>query len=206
VTPVSGREERANIQWERYPSVQNVKLADEIFLFRPADFQFAPITFIELGGSRTMSGLLYPVLSKQSMNITHRTLVLSCSSFSRPGVEFDGAIEVFYMNQGIPLQAVQTLNGQQVSVTEFERGLPVIQYLDMDLDGRMETIRRFHRPLQLPQGWQFIDYRLLKASSESDWSGDGRHITREVYRQDGSVVYSWDIDGSGEQNYTETRR
>jgi tetratricopeptide (TPR) repeat protein len=206
IIPAIGREDRINIQWERYPFVQKAALANEVFLFRPADFQFAPITFIDLGGSRNFNGLLYPVLSRRSLNITHRTFILSCFSFSRPGVEFDGAIEVFYMERGIPLQAVQTLNGQQVSITEFERGLPVIQYLDMDLDGRMETIRRFHRPMLLPQDWQFFDYRLLKASSESDWFGDGRYITREVYRQDGSVVYSWDMDGSGEQNYTEIER
>jgi hypothetical protein len=48
-----------------------------------------------------------------------------------------------------------------------------------------------------------FNYRLLIASSESDWTGEGRFMTGEVYLQDGSVVYSWDMDGSGIMNYSE---
>ena len=112
------------------------------------------------------------------------------------------------MERGIPLQAEEKpygeiLEGGTYSVTQFENGFPVIQHIDLDLDGRKETIRRFRRPP--PGAWDFLEYRRLIASSESDWSGDGRYITKEVYRQDGSVVYSFDIDGSGELNYSETR-
>jgi len=68
----------------------------------------------------------------------------------------------------------------------------------------METIRRFRRP---PPGYEpenILDYRRLIASSESDWSGDGTYKTKEVYLPDGSVVYSFDMDGGGEMNYSET--
>ena len=220
IIPVAGHGDYAGLQWERYPSLQKVQLQNEVMMFRPADFQFAPVSFTELGGSRTQTGnllhgLLYPEISDHHLSILYRTLVLSCFTITRAGVEFEGATETFYMERGLPLVAVQTLNGQQVSVTEFQRGLPVIQYIDMDLDGRMETIRRF-RDLSYQEiifgssesqnGWQFTDYRRLLASSQSDFSGDGRNITREVYRQDGSVVYSWDLDSSGELNYSETNR
>jgi hypothetical protein len=87
----------------------------------------------------------------------------------------------------------------QISVTEFERGSPVIQYVDMDMDGRMETIRRFRPPS--PDFQENFDIRKLLASSESDWTGDGHHKTGEVYREDGSVVYTWDMDRSGVMNY-----
>ena len=207
---VMGQSSKARIQWERYPFVQNVKLNDEEFLFRPADFQFAPLEFTELGGSRNMSGLLYPVHVPGNLDLTRRALVLHCSVLSCPGAEFENSRETFFMRQGIPLRAEErilsgVLNGETASVTEFDRGYPVIQYIDLDLDGRKETIRRFRRPNPSDE-WDFRDYRGLIASSESDWQGDGRHITREVYLPDGSVVYYFDMDGSGEFNYTENRR
>jgi len=209
VSYVTGINSKAKIYWERYPFVQSINLNEEEFLFQPAGFQFAPVEFAELGGSRNVSALLYPVLALKNIDLTRRALVLSCSRLTRPSVEFDKGRETFFMDKGIPLQSEErisggVLNGKLVSVTEFERGLPVVQHIDLDLDGRMETIRRFHRPLYIGSDWDFREYRALIASSQSDWSGDGRYMTREVYRQDGSVVYSFDIDGGGELNYSET--
>ena len=191
------------IQWERYPSVEMVTLDMEVYEFRPADFQFAPIKFVELGGSQNLSGLAFPVLSDQSAVLTRRSLISFCSSLSRPSAEIDGAVETIYMERGVLLRVVETIDERQVSVTEFERGLPVIQHIDLDLDGRMETVRRFRRPPADYLWEDFLDYRRLVASSESDWSGDGRHKTMEVYLPDGSVVHSWDMDGSGAMNYSE---
>jgi tetratricopeptide (TPR) repeat protein len=191
----------AYVKWERYPSVEQVTLADEVFLFRPADFHFAPVSFILLGGSVNAAGLLYPQPEYQFLTLTRRSLVSFCASISRPSVEFNGAVERIFLENGIPLQAEETLNGRQVSVTEFERGIPVIQRVDLDLDGRMETVRRFRRPES--DFSETFDYRSLIVSSESDW-GDGRFMTGEMYLQDGSVVYSWDVDGSGVFNYSET--
>jgi hypothetical protein len=134
-------------------------------------------------------------------------MISFCDSITRPSVEFDGAIEQIFFDGGFPRQAVEILNEKYISVTEFERGIPVIQYIDLDLDGRMETIRRFHRP-GLDYPWpgldEKFDYHRLIASSESDWTGEGQFSTGEVYLQDGSIIYSWDIDGSGKMNYSET--
>ena len=187
------------LEWERYPSVRVFysSMPDEGFLFRPADFQYAPVTFIELGGSQRYNGLFFPLPSHYE--ITRRTLVSFCYSLNRPSLEFDGATETIYLERGIPLRSVETFAEMQISVAEFERGSPVIQYVDMDMDGRMETIRRFYPPS--PDFSENFDIRKLLASSESDWTGDGRHKTGEVYRQDGSVVYTWDMDGSGIMNY-----
>jgi hypothetical protein len=195
---------RVNLQWERYPFVKQAELDNETFTFGPAVFNYAPAAFIELGGSDKLSGLPYPVLSDQYVTLTYHALLSFCSSYSRPSQEIDGATEIIYMDKGVILQVVETLNGQQVSVTNFEKGLPVTQHIDLDLDGRMETIRRFRRP-PLDYEWaDLLDYRRLIASSESDWSGDGLYKTMEVYLQDGSVVYSFDMDGGGEMNYSET--
>ena len=206
VSDVAGFISWAEIYWERYPFVQSVKLNDEEFLFRPAGFQFAPLEYIELGGSRRINALFFPVLALNNIDLTRRALVLNCSRLIRPSVEFNGW-EDFVMEGGVPVKAEEIpfgeiLNGGTASITRFENGFPVIQHIDLDLDGRKETIRRFRRPSSA--NWDFRDYRSLIASSESDWNGDGRYITREVYRQDGSVVYSFDMDGSGELNASET--
>jgi tetratricopeptide (TPR) repeat protein len=190
-----------------YPSVSSVELVNETFLFRPADFQYAPVAFTTLGGSRNFAGLVFPRVSHQYLELTRRTLASFAANVSRPSAEFAGATEQIFLERGIPWQAVEVLNGRLVSIKEFERGFPVLQYVDMDQDGRMETIRRFHRPgheLSWADAEELLDYRALIASSESDWTGDGRFMTGEVYLPDGSVVYKWDMDGSGIMNHTET--
>ena len=196
---------RVELFWERYPSVIQAKLGNETFLFAPVDFQYAPVALAWLGGSNAYDGVLYPSISNHYFEITYRTLVSFCSSLIRPSLEFDNAFETIQMSRGVIQNVTEELNGTRISVTEFQRGLPSVQYIDLDLDGRMETIRSFRRP---PAGyvWQdLFDYRRLLSSSESDFRGDGRFKTMEVYQLDGSVVYYYDLDGSGEMNYSEIR-
>jgi len=203
----------AAVKWERYPFVEWVGREHPItgnvyeYGFGPAGFSYAPLSFLEIGGSNNLSGLLFPVPAHQYIELTHHALLTSCSIIIRPSLEIEGAVETVYMNRGVILQSIETLNGQQVSVTEFERGWPVIQHIDLDLDGRMETIRRFREPSQADYetGWLWLNSRRFIASSESDWAGDGRHKTKEVYQLDGSVVYYFDMDGSGTWTYLETR-
>jgi len=208
---LTGQDESVRITWERYPSVKEIMFGDplsnsnERFTFAPADLQYAPVEFLEIGGSDNLRGLLFPLPSQQYMPLTLRTIHSFCTTYTRPGLEIEGTFETIRMSRGVILQSIETTaNGRQVSVTEFDRGLPVIQHIDLDLDGRMETIRRFRRP-EPGYVWQDVfDYRRLLASSESDWSGDGRHKTREVYQLDGSVVYYFDMDGSGTWTHSET--
>jgi len=205
VIPVADNDLIALIKWESFPFVQSVSLGNEEFKFGPADFQFSPVTFTELGGSRTRAGLLYPVFSFQNMNLTRRTFILSCNIMVRPSIEFEGAVETFYLDRGIPFRAEETLDGRVISNTVFERGIPVTQRLDLDNDGRMETLRTFRPPSAgFLEDLKFTDYRQLTASSQSDWRGDGRFMTRQLYLEDGSVVFYFDADGSGELNYRES--
>jgi len=202
-----GQASYTEVIWERYPSVEKAVFAQERFTFRPADLQFQPVSFITLGGSLQHSGVNYPVPSYQ-LDLTRRTLISFCESVTRPSVEFDGAFEKIFFERGFPVQAVEIMDGQYVSVTTFEKGIPVMQYIDLDADGRMETIRKFHRPGQnypWPDPGEIYDYHRLIASSESDWTGEGRYKTGEIYMQDGTVIYLWDIDGSGNMNYSEVK-
>jgi hypothetical protein len=140
-------EGNSNVQvfWEQYPLVKQTVLDREIFLPAPGDFRFAPIDFIELCASDSIPGLLFPQLNPFRPGITRRLLAYNAVSVQRPSSEFSGGTEHIYFDRGIPVHAEEILDRRIVSITEFENGWPVIQRLDMDLDGRMETIRRFHR-------------------------------------------------------------
>jgi len=207
---LAGRNYNAFINWERYPFVEQAVLGNpvfepsEIIKFGPAVFRFAPVTFNVLGGSGRYEGLLFPVPDHRYIELTYRTLIAFCTSITRSSPEIDGADEIFYLTGGVIRQAVEILNEKTVSITDFERGFPVRQRIDLDLDGRMETTRLFRRA-PLNYTWDdLLNYRNLIESSESDWHGDGRFKTKEVYQLDGSVVYYFDMNGSGHWTQSET--
>jgi len=179
------------IVWERYPFIQRVVLGSETYLPSPGEFPFAPVEFEELCASDSYTGLLYPRRSLSAREINRRMLASHAVSVQRPSTEFEGGKEQVFLEQGMPVRAEVTLNGTIVSVTEYENGYPVIQRMDLDLDGRMETIHRFERG--------------VLRSSERDWRGDGLFGSAELYRDDDSVVYSWDLDGDGNHEYFEIR-
>jgi hypothetical protein len=192
----------AVVYWESYPAVQRVALENGVYLPAPGGFRFAPLGFIEICASDSTSGLLYPQREPLQQNITRRMLASFAASVQQPSVEFPGGIEHVYLDNGIPVNSEVILNNKIVSFTEFENGRPVTQWLDLDLDGRMETVRRFRRDFfagrsalnwdelqgRLSQG---VDFRQLLESSESDWNGDGKFESGELYLEDGSVVNRW---------------
>jgi hypothetical protein len=192
---------QAVVFWESYPAVQRAVLESGLYLPAPGGFLFAPLGFIEICASDSTPGLVYPRREPLQQNITRRMLASFAASVQQPSVEFAGGIEHIYLNNGIPVNAEVILNNKVVSFTEFENGRPVTQWLDLDLDGRMETVRHFRRNFfagksalnwdelqgRLPQ----LDFRQLLESSESDWNGDGKFESQEMYREDGSVVNKW---------------
>jgi len=192
---------QAVVFWESYPSVQRTVLENGLYLPAPGGFRFAPLGFIELCASETTPGLLYPQREPLQQNITKRMLASSAVSIQQPSMEFAGGIEHVYLENGIPVNAEVILENKTVSFTEFENGRPVTQWLDLDLDGRMETVRRFRRNFFIGNSalnWDELqgrlsgsDFRQLLESSESDWNGDGKFESREEYREDGSVVNKW---------------
>jgi len=194
---------QAVIFWESYPSVQRTMLETGLYMPVPGGFRFAPVRFIEICASDTTPGLLYPRREPLQQGITRRMLVSSAVFVQQPSVEFPGGLEHIFLENGIPINSEVILGNKTVSFTEFENGRPVIQWLDLDLDGRMETLRRFRKDIftgksalnwddlqrRLSQGG--ADFRQLLESSESDWDGDGIFESGELYREDGSVVNKW---------------
>ncbi|MDR1900165.1 MAG: hypothetical protein LBQ55_09165 [Treponema sp.] len=191
------------VYWERYPSIQRAELDGAAYLPRSGEFFYRPLRFTELCGGGGEPGLLFPEDDPPRLSL--RTVVSYSLRVTRPSEEFPGALEIIDLDRGIPLRAVEILGGRTVSTTEFTAGRPRVQRLDLDLDGRMETIRRFRGAVPDGEGnFPFI-YEKIVEFSESDWNGDGIFETGEEHLSDGAVIYSWDMDGDGIREYAEKR-
>jgi hypothetical protein len=168
------------VQWEEYPAVREAELGGERFLPRPQDFFYRPVRFGELPGG----DLLFPGMDPAAAGLTRRTLVSYAYRVERPSGEFLGGIETVELNRMIPVRAWEYLEGRLVSETDFNRGRPLAQRADLDLDGRMETVRRFRRGASLPADdpAALLDYARDVEYAESDWDGDGIFESREPFR------------------------
>jgi tetratricopeptide (TPR) repeat protein len=185
---------RAVVRWEQYPAVGIVFLEGVSYVPRPFEFFYSPIRFIDLLGS----SLRYPEGDLRAIRITRQTLGSFSLYVERPGRNADKARERVTLDRGIPQRAVEFLGDQVVSEIEFKLGRPVVQRVDLDLDGRMETIRRFREdPSPFPGGYVFSDYLRGLESSQSDWDGDGVFETGEAYFPDGTLKSNWNLNRDG---------
>jgi hypothetical protein len=202
---------RIAVQWERYPAVLKAETGDLTFTAVPENFFFAPLRFTPLvpraGGpaSAGEAGVLYPEADSGRTGLSLRTLAAYALTIQRPSREFPGALERIEMERGVPRRAVEILDGKITAVTEFNLGLPRIQRLDLDLDGRMETIRYF-REGPPPDDGEPLAYEKIPELIETDRDRDGLYEMGERFLPDGTVEYSWDTDGDGIRDYVETRK
>ena len=173
---------KALIRWERYPAVLNADLGVKRYIPRPLDYYYTPLRFAPL----VLGGPDYPLLDDSSWIITERSLLSFAIILEQPSLDFPEEIERIELSGGIPIKSTVVIDGKKVSETEFRLGRPFIQYLDLDLDGRMETIRRYDPD---------VPYRVL--STESDWDGDGIYEYAETLQSDGSIKKSWDFNRDG---------
>ena len=158
----------AAIRWERYPAVLETELDGARFIPRPFDFHFSPVLFVELWGS----GTLFPRRDPMTAPLTRRTLVSWSLRVERPSLEFNGGTEVVELNQGIPIRAREYVGGLMVAETEFLRGRPQIQWVDLDFNGRMDTVRRFsrvYRAMELEELWNYDRVFDYTVNSPEEW-------------------------------------
>jgi tetratricopeptide (TPR) repeat protein len=200
----SGVEEppRALVYWEPYPSVGRTEFEGIAYILRPGEFFFRPLVFEEFLSEGTAS-FLYPQRETGGEGISQRALAAFSLTIQRQGLEFPGALEVVELDRGIPRRATEYVEGRPAAVTEFAAGRPLVQRIDLDLDGRLETLRRFRQdspPLgddSFPAG--LAAYARIPESSESDWDGDGEYETGEEYGSGGVLIRGWDRDGAGQK-------
>jgi hypothetical protein len=190
--------DKALVEWESYPAVLRTSLGGMVYVPRPGDFLYTPLRFTEFLSSGTAS-FLYPQREEGQRGISRRSLVSFSQTIERPGLEFEGGRELLEMDRGIPRQSVEYLEGRPAAITDFAAGRPLSQRIDLDLDGRMETLRRFRRDIPGGGGESPGNYPRVLESSESDWDGDGVYETGEDYLPDGTLGRAWDLDRNGER-------
>ncbi|MDR2103131.1 MAG: hypothetical protein LBP42_03395, partial [Treponema sp.] len=195
---------KAFIRWEEYPFVLRVEWEGFSYILRPRDFPFGPLVFTEFIADRE-NPLWYPQRDPQYSRLSKRSLVFFSRVIERPSTEFNGALERIDMDRGTPQGAAEFLAGGIVSTTEFLLGRPRLQRVDLDLDGRLETVRHF-RTNPVGESYTAADYKRDIEFSESDWDGDGIFETGEQYFSDGTLLRSWDTDKDGNREYTEWTR
>jgi hypothetical protein len=162
------------------------------YIPRPGEFLFKPLEFRDFLGS----SLLYPDRSFVRQ-ISRRALVSAALAIEEPGRTIPGSIERTELQEGVKRRGREFLGDTLVSETEYLLGQPLVQRIDMDLDGRLETLLRFRRGNFPPED------TAEPASSESDWDGDGVYEYGELYEGD-RIIRSWDMDGDGAREATET--
>lgn len=182
-TPLGiSREKRVLIRWEQYPAVLDAELEGKRYIPRPFDYFYTPVRFAPL----VFGGPDYPERETFLPVLTERSLLSFASVLEQSSEEFTGGLERIELSNSLPVKSVVYVEGRKVSETEFRQGRPIIQYLDLDMDGRMETIRRYD-PDEA--------YRVL--STESDWDGDGIYEYAETLQDDGTIKKSWDFNRDG---------
>jgi hypothetical protein len=168
--------------WEQYPAVLHAELEDRRYTPRPADYFYTPLRFAPL----VEGGPDYPLRQEPLPVLTERSLLAFSAILEQPNAEFPGGRERIELRGGVPVKSWIYLDGKTAAETEFSEGRPRIQRLDLDMDGRIETVRHFSalRPYSV-------------AVSESDWDGDGIFEYAETFQEDGTIKKSWDLDKDG---------
>ena len=190
--PVTADGRRVFLEWEQYPLALRAELDNVAYIPRPGDFSFSPLRFRDFLGS----SLLYP--EREFIRpVSLRSLTAMALFIERPGRTIPGSVERTEMQSGVRRRSNERLGDALVSETEYLLGQPLVQRIDMDLDGRLETLRRFRRSDFPPDDTGEL------VSSESDWDGDGIYEYGETYRGD-TVIRSWDMDGDGVRETSET--
>ncbi|MDR2517130.1 MAG: hypothetical protein LBC88_07100 [Spirochaetaceae bacterium] len=227
-TPVSARAEfavddetgadgRAEIFWEVFPWVREVRLGGTVYRYKPLDFALPLLEFsVVVAGAEPLPSspepvlpVLYPAARRGQGLLSRRALIMAAESLERQSREFPGGVERIQLSGGIPLIGAEMARGRIASVTEYQSGRKRLQRLDLDLDGRMETVRRFRRKSAAEAGREsplLPETEAILESSESDWDGDGVFETGEEYYPDGTVRRSWDFNRDGTREYAETNR
>ncbi|MDR2314617.1 MAG: hypothetical protein LBE02_08810 [Spirochaetaceae bacterium] len=181
--PLKGETKKwLRLWWERYPAVLHSEFEDRRYTPRPLDYFYTPLRFIPL----VEGGPDYPLRRAPPPVLTERSLLASAAILEQPSQAFAGGRERIELYEGVPVKSWVHRDGKTVAETEFSEGRPLIQRLDLDMDGRIETVRRFSaaRPYSM-------------VLSESDWDGDGIFEYAETFQEDGTVKKSWDLDKDG---------
>lgn len=197
----TGNRRTAQLVWERYPYLQSVRVESYTYIPAPNGFPLSPVHFDGLIPGVPDFPVLYPVRDALLPRLSDRALLSFALIVERPGSFAPGSIERIRILESVPLKSEEWHEDRIIAITDYDRGRPFMQYIDMNLDGRMETRRRFRLSDEIHDDPFNINAEL--EYMESDLNGDGLYEYAEYYNRDGSILKSWDTTGDGHRNYQE---
>jgi antitoxin component YwqK of YwqJK toxin-antitoxin module len=156
-------DDEISIDYDQYPSVKTASYAERDYFFRMDDFFYAPVRFEYLFGGTTV----FPEYNDVDDRVNEKILVSHAYIIEHDSSEFAGAREQVKLQDGIIISALETLDGKIISQTEYDNGKAILQKVDIDLDGKMETVRY----LLESDGSNEIEITHIK----SDWDNDGTY-------------------------------
>jgi tetratricopeptide (TPR) repeat protein len=187
--------ERAVLEWQQYPAILDIRFENTRYVPRLLDFFFTPVHFINLFDGMSHE-FLYPERDPLSSSLSKRAMLNSAAFIERPSAEFAGAIERIELENGVPQHASEWLNKQLISETSFSLGRPVSQHVDLDLNGHLETTRRFRQAGSAPVSINLDALEKSVEFIESDWDGDGIFEYAEQHSA-GVILRFWDFNHDG---------
>jgi hypothetical protein len=168
------------VSWDPYPAVKEVLCGKETFFAKPDAFFFKPVS-LERPFSEAKKGepaFLFPNFESLA-GLSRRSCVMAAYKMTRSSEEFPDALEEVELSGGIPIGAAEYAikDGEKLSETDFRRGKPVREKVDLDMDGRMETVRVFPAAMLktpvLSDIVTLLNWPRVFQYAESDWNGDG---------------------------------
>jgi len=188
----AGGPERLGLEWERYPYLGRAESESSVYYFGPASFPYSPVQLVPLYPGIPASTPRVPVPDFVSPRMTGRSLVSFAVALERRGCLTADSVERIEFSRGTPWKAVERSGGRIIAVTDYRNGVPGTRRLDLDADGRYETIQRYAAQDKSPE------------LSETDLDGDGIFEYRERQLKDGRVERYWDHDSDGVWDRVET--
>jgi hypothetical protein len=152
---------KVSLLYEKYPSVIEAKLNETTFYFIPMNFFYPVLTFSDLCEP---NGLLYPQRNSELAVINENILFANAYIVVTKSKNFDTGLERFELSSGVIQYSSEYVDNKIVSYKNYKNGIPTLEKIDLDLDGRMETTVYY----DVREDGSVVAKRI-----ESDWNGDG---------------------------------
>ncbi len=190
--------------YSAYPHISVLCFAEagerRSYSFAPEALSFAPLEMRAFAGSGRESVFL-PYATK-SPPPNERAAALAALNLV---VDKGSSREVTMLEKGIPLGSEVYEGGRLLSTTSYSRGLPLLQRIDADGDGRFESEKRYapdgswtQRTDEDGDGvFEYSEDSAFPFVKEWDYDGNGSVDARQSYRADGALVqeFSSRLDG-----------
>lgn len=186
------------VEYDEYPKVKNVLIANDLYVMRPQDLIFKPILLqplmLNLFDLQAAYSNLYIITENNvQQSITQTELLQAAVYVDVLLAQSPLTIERVLLNRGVAISSQTMLGDTIIARTQYTNGRIAKKTLDRDADGYYETEQHFERNGNIAQ--VMVDINRNK-----------KYEYRETYSNTGVIQKYWDEneDGTWEILYTQT--